>query len=50
MKKEKYENPVIEVTELAQDDIITTSGIEGANKFGGDDNGLIGNFERFWNL
>ena len=24
MKKEKYESPVIEVTELAQDDIIST--------------------------
>ena len=50
MKKEKYESPVIEVTELAQDDIITTSGPEGANKFGGEDNGLIGDFTGFWDL
>ena len=50
MKKEKYENPVIEVTELAQDDIITTSSPEGANTFGAGDNGLIGDFEDIWKL
>ena len=50
MKKEKYENPVIEVTELAQDDIITASGPEGTIKFGEGDNGLIGDFKDFWDL
>lgn len=50
MKKEKYENPVIEVTELAQDDIITTSSPEGTNIFGAGDNGLIGDFKDFWDL
>ncbi|MDD6250555.1 MAG: hypothetical protein PUA88_05965 [Bacillales bacterium] len=50
MKKEKYENPVIEVTELAQDDIITTSSPEGTYTFGEGNNGLIGNFDDIWKL
>ena len=50
MKKEKYENPVIEVTELAQDDIITTSSPEGTYTFGEENNGLIGDFSKFWDL
>ena len=50
MKKEKYENPVIEVTELAQDDIITTSSPEGAYTFGEENNGFIGDFSNFWDL
>ena len=50
MKKEKYENPVIEVTELAQDDIITTSSPEGTYTFGEGNNGFIGDFDDFWNL
>lgn len=51
MKKEKYENPVIEVTELAQDDIITTSGVDqGKYSFGEDDNGLLGSFGDIFGL
>ena len=52
MKKEKYDNPVIEVTELAQDDIITTSSPEGTYTFGdeGNGNGWLGDFGDIFNL